>query len=281
MISPTYLRTFGLPLIAGRSFDEHDLASSEAVVLISRTLAARYWTEPSAIGADLAVADTDPPRHARVVGVVGDVKHYGLDAEVTPDVYVPIPQVPDATVQWLANNIYWGVRTSGDPARLRDPFRRALKAVDPDVPASAMKSMDEALAAALAPRRLNLQIVGVFAAIALALAAAGVYAVTSFSVAMRRREMAIRAALGAAGSDNLRLLVADAARPILAGLAIGLAGAAAAAPALRAVLFEVDPIAAGPLVGVGAVLVAAGIAAAAIAALPIRRVEPIEALRTE
>jgi putative ABC transport system permease protein len=281
MISPTYIRTFGLPLIAGRSFDDHDLAASEAVVLISRTLATRYWTEAAAIGADLAVADTDPPRHARIVGVVGDVKHYGFDAEVTPDVYVPIPQVPDATVQWLANNMYWGVRTSGDPAVLRDPFRRALKAVDPDVPASAIQSMDDAFAAALAPRRLNLQIVGAFAAIGLALAAAGVYAVTSFSVAMRRREMAIRAALGAAGRDNLRLLVADAARPILAGLAIGLAGAAAAAPALRTVLFEVDPIAVGPFAAAGGVLAVAGVAAAIIAALPIRRVEPSEALSTQ
>jgi ABC-type antimicrobial peptide transport system permease subunit len=177
--------------------------------------------------------------------------------------------------------MYWGVRTSGDPLAARGGFLRALKQVDGDVPAAAVKTMDDALDLALAPRRLNLQLVGAFAAIALVLAAAGVYAVTSFSVAMRRREMAIRAALGADGSANMRLLVWDAARPILAGLAIGLSAAAAVAPALRTLLFEVDPFAAGPFAGVGAVLLAAGAAAAVIAALPIRRIEPLEALRSD
>jgi putative ABC transport system permease protein len=281
MISPSYIRTFGVPLIAGRSFDEHDDASGAPVVLISRTLARRYWAESAAIGADIVVQDADPPRHAQVVGVVGDVKHYGLDAEVTPDIYVPIGQVPDTTVQWLANNMYWGLRTSGDPSAVRDAFRRALRQVDPDVPASAVKTMDEALDLAHAPRRLNLQLVGAFAAVALMLAAAGVYAVTSFSVAMRRREIAIRAALGARVGENLRLLVRDATRPILAGLVVGLAGAAAAAPALRTVLFDVDPFDGGPFAAVGAFLLVAGIVAAVVAALPARRIEPLEALRTD
>ena len=281
MISPTYVRTFGLPLIAGRSFDEHDTATAEPVVLVSRTLARRYWTEATAVGAGVFVEDNNGARLAHVVGVVGDVKHYGLDAEVTPDIYVPIPQVPDPTVQWLTNNMYWGLRTSGDPSLVRDAFRRALRAVDPDVPASAMKTMDEALEAALAPRRLNLRLVGAFAVIALVLAAAGVYAVTSFGVAMRRREMAIRAALGARAGENVRAVVVDAARPIVAGLALGLAGALAAAPALRTVLFEVDPVAAGPFAAVAAVLLTAGIAAAVTAALPIRRIDPMDALRIE
>jgi putative ABC transport system permease protein len=281
MISPTYIRTFGVPVIAGRSFDAHDDASGAPVVLISRTLARRYWTEASAVGADIVVDDGFPPRHARVVGVVGDVKHYGLDAEVTPDVYVPIPQVPDTTVQWLSNNMYWGVRSSLDPSALRDAFRRALKTIDPDVPASAIKTMDEALEAALAPRRLNLQLVGAFALVALLLAAAGVYAVTAFSVAMRRREMAIRAALGAQIDANLRVVVIDAMRPIAAGLVLGLLGALATAPALRSVLFEVDPVAAVPLAAVSAVLFLSGLVAAAVAAMPIWRIEPLEALKTE
>ena len=283
MISPTYIGTFGVPLIAGRSFDEHDDASADPVVLISRTLARRYWTESSAIGAEIAVEDDAPrpPRRARVVGVVGDVKHYGLDAELTPDIYVPIPQVPDATVQWLANNMYWGVRAKGSASALREAFRRALRDTDPDVPASAVKTMDEALAAALAPRRLNLRLVGAFAALALALAAAGVYAVTAFGVAMRRRELAIRAALGARAGENVRIVVTDAARPIVAGLLAGLGGALAAAPALRSVLFGVEPVAAGPFALVAATLLAAGIAAAVTAALPIRRIDPLEALRTD
>jgi len=281
MISPTYIGTFGVPLVAGRSFDDHDNASGEPVVLISRTLARRYWTDASAVGAAVFVEDGDGPRLVRVAGVVGDVRHYGLDAEVTPDIYVPIPQVPDATVQWLANNMYWGLRTSGSPAAAREPFRQALRDADPDVPASAIKTMDEALEAALAPRRLNLRLVTAFAVMALALAAAGVYAVTSFGVAMRRREMAIRVALGARPGENVRVLVADAVRPIVAGLAVGLAGALAAAPALRSVLFGVDPVAPGPFAAVAATLLAAGIIASVTAALPIRRIDPLESLRID
>jgi putative ABC transport system permease protein len=281
MISPSYVGTFGVALIAGRSFDDHDTARSEPVVLISRTLAQRYWTIPGALGKSLTMEDSDTPRRARIVGVVGDVKHYGLDAEVTPDVYSPIPQVPDATVQYLTNNMYWGLRTTGDPAALKDAFRRALREVDPDVPASALRTMDEAMAIVLAPRRTNLWLVRVFAAMALLLAGAGVYAVTSFTVALRRREIAIRTALGARPGQNLRVLVADAARPIVAGLALGAAGALAAAPALRSVLFEVEPVAAGPFSVVSGTLLAAGLAAAAIAALPSRRIDPVEALKVQ
>jgi putative ABC transport system permease protein len=281
MISPSYVRTFGLPLIAGRSFDDHDTAGREPVVLISRTLAQRYWTIPGAVGQAVIIDDSDVPRRARIVGVVGDVKHYGLDAEVTPDVYSPIPQAPDATVQYLNNNMYWGLRTTGDPAALKDAFRRALREVDPDVPASAMRTMDEVLEIALAPKRTNLWLVRAFAILALLLAGAGVYAVTSFSVALRRREIAVRTALGARPLQNLRTIVADAARPLVAGLALGAAGALAAAPALRSVLFEVEPIATGPFSLVSGTLLAAGLAAALVAALPIRRIDPVEALKAE
>jgi putative ABC transport system permease protein len=281
MISPSYVRTFGLPLIAGRSFDDHDNATSDPVVLISRTLAQRYWTIPGAVGRAVIIDDSDVPRRARIVGVVGDVKHYGLDAEVTPDLYSPIPQVPTATVQYLNNNMYWGLRTTGDPAGLKDAFRRALREVDPDVPASALRTMDEALEIALAPRRINLWLVRAFAVLALLLAAAGVYAVTSFTVALRRREIAIRSALGAGTLQNFRTIVGDAARPLVFGLAAGAAGALAAAPALRSVLFEVEPVAAGPFALVAATLLLGGLAAAVMAALPIRRIDPIEALKLE
>jgi putative ABC transport system permease protein len=179
------------------------------------------------------------------------------------------------------NNMYWGLRTTADPASLRDAFRRALREIDPDVPASAMRSMDEALDVALAPRRTNLWLVRVFAGLALLLAAGGVYAVTSFTVALRRREIAIRAALGATADRNLRTVVSDAAWPIVAGLVLGAAGAAAASPALRSVLFEVEPLAAGPFSLVSGTLLIAGLAAAATAALPIRRIDPLDALKVE
>jgi predicted permease len=281
MITPSYLATFGVPLLAGRPFDEHDDRSSEPVVLVSRTLAVRFWTVPDAVGKRLTIEDGEAPRQARIVGVVGDVKHYGLDAELTPDLYTPIPQVPEVTVQWLNNNMYWGVRTHGDAAALAEPFRRALREADADVPASAVRTMNDALGLALAARRLNLTLVQAFAVMALALAAAGVYAVTAFSVALRRREIAIRSVLGAGTIRTVRTVVGDALRPVVAGLVVGAAGAFVASPFLRAVLFQVEPAAAGPLSLVSAVLFGAGLTSALIAALPIRRIEAIEALQSE
>ncbi len=281
MITPSYLRTFGVPLLAGRPLDEHDDRSAEPVVLVSRTLAVRFWTVPDAVGKMLTIEDGEAPRQARIVGVVGDVKHYGLDAELTPDLYTPVPQVPDVTVQWLNNNMYWGVRTAGDPAALAESFRRALREVDADVPAAAIRTMNDALGIALAQRRLNLTLVQAFAAMALVLAAAGVYAVTAFSVALRRREIAIRSVLGAGTIRTVRTVVGDALRPVVAGLVAGAAGALLASPFLRAVLFQVEPAAVGPLSLVSAVLFGAGLTSALFAALPIRRIDAIEALQSE
>jgi hypothetical protein len=281
MISPSYVRTFRLPLIAGRSFDTRDDARAEPVVLISRTLAERFWTVADAVGQSLAIQDSPVLRVARVVGVVGDVKHYGLDAEVTPDIYTPIPQVPDVTVQWLANNMYWGVLTTGDPRLAGEPFRRALREVDADVPAAAIRPMEDALAIALGPRRTNVWLVRGFAMVALLLAAAGVYAVTAFTVALRRREMAIRSALGAPAARNVRDVIADAVRPMALGIAFGGAGALVASPALRSVLFQVDPFSAASFAIVAGVLLGSGTLAAVVAALPVRRIAAIEALRTE
>jgi ABC-type antimicrobial peptide transport system permease subunit len=141
--------------------------------------------------------------------------------------------------------------------------------------------MNEVLGIALAPRRLNLALVQAFAVMALLLAAAGVYAVTAFSVALRRREIAIRSVLGAGTLRTVRTVVGDALRPVVAGLIAGGAGAFVASPFLRAVLFQVEPVAAGPLSLVSAVLFAAGLTAALFAALPIRRIDAVEALQSE
>jgi len=194
---------------------------------------------------------------------------------------VPIAQVPDSTTQWLTNNMYWGVRTTSDPASIKEAVRRALHEVDPDIPASSARTMDEALAIALAPRRMNLWLVQAFALLALLLASAGAYAVTSFSVALRRREMAIRAALGASPGLNVRTVVIDAVRPILIGLALGALTALAIAPALRAVLFGVDPVAPGPFAVVTATLLIVGLGASLVAALPMRHIDPVDALKAE
>jgi predicted permease len=282
MVSASYLKTFGVTLLAGRAFDDHDAATSEAVVLVNDRLARRFWPDQSAVNRSLMLDDGDGTiRRARIVGVTGDVKHFGLEAESTPDVYVPIAQVPEATIGWLANNMYWGLQTSANPDGVREAVRRAVRSVDPDVPASAMRSMNEVLALAVAPRRLNLWLVRVFALAAILLAAAGVYAVTAFTVALRTREIGIRTALGARVAQNQRLILGDAAGPIIGGLAGGVALSFVAAPFLRTVLFGVDPVSPGALAVVAALLLSAGLAAAFVAAWRLRAIDPVVALRAE
>jgi putative ABC transport system permease protein len=283
MVSPSHLATFGVPLLEGRPIDAHDLSASEPVVLVNETLATRFWMGRSPIGEYLLVRDTGDTtaRRARIAGVVGNVKHFGLDAEFTPDVYVPIPQVPEGTIPWLMNNFYWGVRTAHEPASVREAVRREIQALDPDVPASLMRTMNEVMDAAVAPRRVNLMLVRVFGLAALALAAAGIYAVTAFSVSTRTREIGIRAALGARPAQNLGVIVADAMRPLAAGLAAGVLLAVTGAPALRSVLFHVDPIAPITMAAVSALLLGVGLAAALIAARRVKSIDPIIALRAE
>ncbi len=283
MVSQSHLATFGVPLLEGRSIDGHDLIDSEPVVLVNETIARQYWDRRSPIGEYLLVRDNgdDTARRVRIVGVAGNVKHFGLDAEFTPDVYVPIPQVPEGTIPWLMNNFYWGIRTAHDPASVREAVRREIHTLDPNVPASLMRTMDEVLNAAVAPRRLNLMLLRVFGLAALALAGTGIYAVTAFSVSTRTREIGIRTALGARPAQNVGIIVADAARPLAAGLAAGVLLAMAGAPALRSVLFNVDPIAPVIMAGVSALLLAVGLAAAFFAARRLKSIDPIIALRAE
>ena len=282
MVGPSYLSTFGVPLIQGRALDEHDTSISEPVIVINQTIAHRYWRGRSPVGEYLVVRDTgdNTVRRPRIVGVVGDVKHFGLDTESTADLYIAIPQVPEPSIQWLANNMYWGVRTTGEPAAVRKSVRREIKAVDTDVPAS-MRTMDDMMEVAVAPRRLNLWLVRVFGIAALTLAAAGIYAVTAFSVSIRTREIGIRAILGARPLQNFTIVIADVSKPMLSGLAAGVLLSLAAAPALRTFLFAVNPVAPLTIALVSALLLSVGVLAALIGAWRLKSIDPVIALRTE
>ena len=283
MVGPSYLSAFGVPLIQGRALDEHDTSISEPVILINQTIAQRYWKGRSPVGEYLLVRDTgdgETIRRPRIVGVVGDVKHFGLDTESTADVYVAIPQVPEPSIQWLANNMYWGVRTAGEPEAVRESVRREIKTVDADVPAS-MRTMDEMMEVAVSPRRLNLWLVRVFGIAALTLAAAGIYAVTAFSVSIRTREIGIRAVLGARPSQNFTVVIADVSAPMLVGLAAGALLSLAGAPALGSLLFAVNPVAPLTMTIVSALLLAVGVTAALIGAWRLKSIDPVIALRAE
>ena len=283
MIAPSYFTTFGVPLLQGRALDERDTSTSEPVVLVNQTVAKRYWNGRSPVGEYLLLWDAGDStvRRARIIGLTGDVKHFGLETESTADVYVAIPQVPEATMQWLTNNLYVGVRTSVDPLLLREAVRKEIRNVDRDVPASMMRTMDEMMELAVAPRRLNLWLVRVFGMGALLLAAAGIYAVTAFSVSTRTREIGIRSALGARPAQNFGIVVGDIAKPLVAGLAAGVLLSVAGAPALATLLFAVNPIAPGTMTAVTTVLFVIGISAAIVGAWRLKSIDPIIALRAD
>ena len=144
MISPDYFRALAIPLRRGRGFTAADRHDSAPVVVINETFARTYFQGRDPIGCRMRLDDGEKvPREVEVVGIVGDVRHFGLERESTLEVYVPIAQVPDPTTIWLANNMYWVIETDGPPLAVTGAVRRAIAAVDPGVPASFVRSMDQ------------------------------------------------------------------------------------------------------------------------------------------
>jgi putative ABC transport system permease protein len=282
MVTPDYFRALGIPVRRGRAFDAADRSGSAAVAIINDTLAWQYFHARNPIGSRMRLQDGEPEaREVQIVGVVGNVKHFGLDKEATIEVYVPIAQVPDPTTIWLANNIYWVVQTAGAPLAAATSVRREIAAIDPTVPASFVRSMDQWLGATLAARRFNVQLVGTFAGIAILLGAVGIYAVSAFAVTSRTREIGIRAALGASHRDVVVLVLRHGLAPALGGIAAGTGVAALLAPVLSRMLFGLRPTDAGSLAISLAALAGAALFANITPARRAARIDPIVALRVE
>lgn len=277
--TPDYFRTMGIDLIAGRAFTAADKADSPDVAIINETLAHRYFGNQSPIGKRIGLSR--PIDWREIVGVVRDVRNYGLAAEVKPECYVPhLQNAPD----YLAGSASWMVlvaRTESDPLGHAAAIKEALQKIDKDQPISSIKPMSAYLAQSVAQRRFNMLLLGVFASLALALAAVGIYGVISYSVAQRRREVGIRMALGAQRRDVLGLIVRQGMRPTLLGLVVGLFSAAVMTRFMTSLLFHVSTI--DPVVFAGVALVLAIVAAAAclIPARRAARVDPVVALRSE
>ncbi len=273
---PGYFPAMSVPLLAGRTFTEHDNAGSARVVLINETLARRFWPTPNVnpVGQHITMKDWGPPLTGEIVGVVGDVKTNGLDAEVGPMIYWPyyqFGQIFNAMV----------VRTDGDALRLASAVKSSIWSVDKDQSVSQIHTMDQVLADSLARRRLYVALLGVFASVALVLAATGIYGVVSYSVSQRTREIGIRVALGADRVDVARLVIAQATRLAVAGEAIGILLALALARLMASLLFGIsaaDPL---TLAGVAILLSAVALAACYIPARRASRVDPMVALRYE
>jgi putative ABC transport system permease protein len=280
-VAPGYFATLRIPLLAGRDVEPRDRADGVPVAIVSDSLARRDFPGASPLGARLRIDDRNPPRTVEIVGVVGDVKHTGLDAEGSADIYVPYAQTPQDVAVWLANIFCVAVRTSGDPKAVVPGLRREIHELDRDVAAAGVRTMEEAIAASLAQRRFNTRLLESFGVAAFLLALAGIYAVTAFSVGERRREIGVRLTLGAERRRILGLVVGQALAPVAGGMLLGAGAALALGRLLAGLLFGIAPHDAGTFAAAVAAIGLAALLASLLPALRATRIDPVEVLRGE
>ena len=199
--SPEYFDAAGIPILEGRAFSDSDLDTSLPVAIVSRTFAERHWPGRSAVGESVQIVQAATSAPMQVVGVVGDVKHFTLDAAPTADLYVPLHQMPASQASLLAARTYWIVRGRAGAVRLGPAVRAAVAQVDPNVATSSERTLEAVWSVSLGSRRMNVTLLEVFGQVALVLCGLGVYGVASFSARARKRELAIRTALGASRTE--------------------------------------------------------------------------------
>jgi predicted permease len=271
--TPGYFATMRIPLRAGRIFDEHDGASESAV--ISETMQRKFWPGESAVGRRIKLGPD--PQHTpwtTVVGVVGDVRHYALDADAPATVYTPYAVSPLYAPILV-------IRTRYDADRLLPILAAKIRALDPNLPAYNLYSMQELIDRSTAQRRFVMSLLTAFAAAALLLAALGVFGAVSQAVAQRTREIGLRMALGSTPAEAVRLVFRDGMRFAVIGVAFGIAIAAALARVLRTLLFEVQPLDPAAFAGASLVLLMFAALACYLPARRATRIDPLLALRAE
>ena len=246
IVTPDYMRAMRIPVVRGRGFTEQDSAAVRPVVLVNETLARRFLGDLEPIGAHLLVDDNNAaPRTLELVGIVGDVRQMSLDGDPTMDLYLPYDQLHADVVELAAANMYWVIRGRIEDGPRMEQLRKAVQAADPAVPIADVRPIERSIAAAVAPRRFNLLVLGVFGGAALLLSATGIYAMLSYSLSQRGRELAIRSALGAGRGDLLLLVLRQGVMPALAGIVLGLGAALAITRTLSSMLFGLgaaDPL---------------------------------------
>jgi predicted permease len=279
VVTAGYFESLGMRLREGRFLKDTDGAGQPAVAVVSEAFVRKFLPRTDPIGVRFKYAGMDPVNPTfTIVGVVGDVHFEGLTHPADPQVYVPFLQAPFRALQTVSV-----VARAADPrqqAQVAEALRDAVRRADPDVPID-MSSLDALVAGSVADRRLLLTLVAAFAGLALVLAATGIYSVLSQAVAQRTAEIGIRMALGADAAMVIRLMLRSAMTSVLAGAAIGVAGAIAGMRLLGSFLFEVEPLDPGAFGAAAAVLIAVALLAAYIPARRATRVDPLSALRSQ
>jgi len=282
IVSPGYIRALHIPLLRGRDFSDADIAGRPAAILISESMAKRFWPNENPLGKHLTMTFL-PDASREIVGIVGDVKDSGLDVnDPVATLYMPLGQLSAPQLGgWTSFPMSLVVRTRSNPSSLTSAVTDAVHQVDSELPLLQILTMQDVVGASLSQQRFNMLLLAVFAGLALLVAAIGIYSVLSYSVKRRIREIGIRIALGAQVRDVLRLIVIEGMRPTLIGVAIGLAGALALGRVLANLIYGVkptDPITCG---AVSLLLAGVGVFASIIPAYRATTVEPMKTLRDE
>jgi predicted permease len=274
-VSDEYFQTVGVRLKSGRTFNSADRMDTPPVIVINETMARRHWPGENPIGKRIQWGGW-ASGWLTVVGVVEDVKLSSLEAKEKPAVYMPMFQIPR-----LRPTVVYFARTDGDPSALASAVRREIQAVDAELPVYDIRTMNQVISTSLAKRRFSMTLLAGFAAVALALAAIGLYGVMSYRVEQSTQEIGVRMALGAETRDVLQLTLKQGLRPAIAGLAIGLASSLALTRWMSGLLFGVS--ATDPLIyaGVSSLLLCTALAAVYVPARRATKVDPMVALRAE
>jgi putative ABC transport system permease protein len=274
--STSYFQAMGIPLLSGRLVTEQDVTNNLRLVLINEAMAKRFWPGEDPVGKRIstAVSSGQQTQWQTIVGVVGNVRHLGLDIEPRPEIYYHTNTQPPFGPVVV-------IRTTSDPKRLISIARAKIRELDRNVPVSNVNTMEELVAQSVAQRRFGMFLVGIFALLALTLAAIGTYGVVSYSVTQRTQEIGVRMALGASTTDVLKMVLRNGMSLALIGVGFGLAGAFGLTRLMSRLLFEVKPTDVTTFALVSVVLMVVALLACYLPARRAMKVDPLEALRYE
>jgi len=268
----------GIPLVEGRYFETSDRVGTLNAVIINETMASTYWGEGSALGAQFRMTTDIDTIWRTVVGIVGDVKQEGLDQVVSTTMYLPHSQFP-STANFAVRSMTLAVRTLGDPTNLARTITEEIRRMDPEVPVSSIRNMEEVVVLASAEQRFQGLLIGTFAIAALMLVSVGIYGVTSYLIGQRIRELGIRVALGASPAQVLKLVVAEGATLAVIGVTLGLVAAAALSRTLASLLFGVTAMDFQVYGGVTGLVTATVLLATYVPARKATKIDAAEVLR--
>jgi putative ABC transport system permease protein len=269
-VTPGYFRAMSIRLASGRFFTDVDRAGAPPVAIVNETMARSYWPGQSPIGRRVTFTGTRDARE--IVGVIRDVRHWGLGLPVNPEMYVPLAQFPAQAMTFV-------VSTQGDPSALAGAVREQLRSFDPNLPLSNVRPMTEVAARSVVSHRAAMLLLAIFGGLALVLAAAGIYGVMAHLVALRSSEIGLRMTLGATPSQLMRAVLKEGLLQTVIGLTLGLGAAAIVMRGFQSMLYEISPTDPFTLAAVAMILAATAVAASAIPARRAMRVDPVQALR--